>query len=562
MKKITKIIGILSAFILSSSTVLSANAAVVDTDKNGATNSAGVIALPFEGELSTLDIDEKKLPSSYNSRDLGYVTPVRNQENTQDCWAFSGLACMETILAKNDYIPNNSTSWFSVSHADGWGTKRSDGTGWQRQYEGGGYPYITLGYLSSWSGATAETNFPFRSPFSQFDINKKYDMNFGATGFIYLDGNDKDTIKDCIMNYGSVSTSYSSYGKFSTNNTTYYYCPAKQSSVNGHSICVVGWDDNISRENFKTTTNGVENIPTNDGAWLCKNSWGLSSGDSGYFWISYEDYYMFGTNFGPTYCIAGTMERHSFNNIYQAETFGATYEFQYLDQKGYDNNVYINVFDFDKKKEFLDKIIFETESVGADYTLYYIPFDEESNAPTSDTKKWTELGNDVVPYSGYISVDMNRWEIPKGKAGIGVRIDTSKVYSDVDNGVGVDEWLTDSSGNLLFKPDSKNGTSYIYYNNKMQDVMDYYRTSLDDDLGGNLVIKAITTEAYLTMPGDANSDDVVNITDALTIQQYICHMNTLSPTGYANADFNGNGIIDVKDTTALQKYIAGIETTD
>lgn len=52
-------------------------------------------------------------------------------------------------------------------------------------------------------------------------------------------------------------------------------------SIN-HSVLIVGWDDNYSKDNFLTP-------PPGDGAWLVKNSWGIFNGDFGYYWLSYYD---------------------------------------------------------------------------------------------------------------------------------------------------------------------------------------------------------------------------------------------------------------------------------
>ncbi|MDR3240554.1 MAG: C1 family peptidase [Lactobacillaceae bacterium] len=54
-----------------------------------------------------------------------------------------------------------------------------------------------------------------------------------------------------------------------------------------HATALVGFDDNYSRNNF----NGNQQ-PTQNGAFIVRNSWGKDFGDQGYFYVSYEDYYI------------------------------------------------------------------------------------------------------------------------------------------------------------------------------------------------------------------------------------------------------------------------------
>lgn len=165
MNKFAKIVSIASAMLIVSTTGLSVSAAKVDTLES---KNSSEIAIPFTGEGTTLDVDEN-LPSSYSSKDLNLVTPIRQQGNAQICWAYGGLSSLETLLIKDGVIDNSSNSWYSAAHVDAWGTPRKDGTGWQREYyKGGGFPYITMGYLSSWSGGVSENEFPYTSPLSLF----------------------------------------------------------------------------------------------------------------------------------------------------------------------------------------------------------------------------------------------------------------------------------------------------------------------------------------------------------------------------------------------------------
>jgi C1A family cysteine protease len=538
MNKFFRTIGFVIIFAICSSVGFSVNAATINAKSSGATE---------------LDVKSSTLPSSYSSRDLGYVTPIRNQGSTQTCWSISAVSAVETLLLKNGKITNSSDSWLSISHIDAWGSKRSDGTGWLRDYGKNGYPFISLGYLSSWAGPILENDFPFGSSIDNFDIDTKYDINYGITGYMYVDRTDTDTVKKCIMDYGSVVSNYNNLTRFYTYNMLNYYCPELQTTTCGHSIEIVGWDDNYSKENFTTSSNGETYVPNNDGAWLCKNSWGDSVGDDGYFWISYEDAYNLGDKYGPNYAFTDYTEIDDAVHLYQVQEYGSTYEFTYLDQLKSTNNVYMNVFDF-KDNELLNKVLFETESVGADYTLYYIPMNSSGTSPDENTANWQTLTSGVVPYSGLISCSINNFAVSKGKAAIGVRIDTTD-KSNIDNGVGVDEWLNDSSNEYIFIPDSKSNASYIYYKGKMQDVMDFYKEKLDDTIGGNLDIKAVTQTMVL---GDTNIDGEVDIRDVTLIQKYICQLEKLTKSGYENADFNGDGLINIRDCTAIQKYITNI----
>lgn len=83
------------------------------------------------------------------------------------------------------------------------------------------------------------------------------------------------------------------------------------------------------------------------------------------------------------------MKNNVSNTIHQVETFGATYEFDYLDEASKDTT-YINVLNIDNTNEYLNKVMFESTSVGANYTLYYIPVDNEGT-PSSDKTTWKAL---------------------------------------------------------------------------------------------------------------------------------------------------------------------------
>ena len=109
----------------------------------------------------------------------------------------------------------------------------------------------------------------------------------------------RNTIKHHIMEKGGIWTSVACDDSFTTvnvengKNVSYHFDNGKLDIGYGHSITVVGWDDNISKDKFGTyVKDGVtynKTKPVHDGAWLCMNSYGSGYSDEGYFWISYDD---------------------------------------------------------------------------------------------------------------------------------------------------------------------------------------------------------------------------------------------------------------------------------
>ena len=341
------------------------------------------------------------LPTKYSSVDKGYVTSVKNQKTHNTCWTFSTMATMETALLKNGF----GTYDLSEEHLDAWATARNDGTGWLRLLNDGGYSEMAMGYLASWQGTRLESDIPFGyatgKTFKQVDSLGT--TEYGVTDIIKLP-NDIATIKTAIMDYGAVSANYAANDMFSNSDETATYAYktfANPSQIEGHAITVVGWNDNYSKSNFKS---GYQ--PSSNGAWLCKNSWGNYNSIGGYFWISYEDAYLFNSDYlSSPYAIKDFVKIDDNTKLYQVEEYGAVYDFNLMiNDEDVDNMTFINKFDFTEKYGNLDSVMFETISVGANYTVYYIPLGS-NGTPSVNEGKWKKLASGVVDYSGYINVE-------------------------------------------------------------------------------------------------------------------------------------------------------------
>lgn len=530
MKKSLKIfitIFIFSALIV---TPLSVSAAVVDTDSVSA-----------DVDYTAPDDD---LPDSYSSLDLGYCTEVKTQSGNT-CWSYASIASLESLLLKEKSVFQLDSPNLSESMIDIWGTIRSDGTGWQRDEGDSGYTYIPIGFLTSRNTIVTEDG---------------ENTSLGVNSIAFLNKGDMTKTKELIMQSGAVTANFNSYSGAYSKDKCSYCLTDEISYTNGHTVSVVGWDDNYSASNF----DGNYAVSSN-GAWLCKNSWGSSFNSlGGYMWISYEDYYLFNDNyFAPCFGVNEYQLITDDENLYQNEEYGATYEFNYVDEQ---DITYFNVFDFSESGNILDKVIFETRSQGANYTVYYTPVDE-NGIPMSDESRWTELSSGTTDYRGYICCDIEDVTLSSGKGAIAVNIDTTVVNANltpedenyVANGVGVCEWLRHrESETMIFVHQGNYNESFIKYSDGIVDVMDVYLNLNNDTSGGTLVIKALTNgTADTSILGDVDLNGKVDINDATLLQKYLCSMSlNLMDDQLTNADFNGDCTLDINDVTAIQKYLA------
>ena len=350
------------------------------------------------------------------------------------------------------------------------------------------------------------------------------------------------------MDNGSIYAAYSHSPYYENNDRTAYFCPQGSPKSTGHAIAIVGWDDNYSKENFKAI-NGV--LPENDGAWLVKNSWGDYNTLNGYFWLSYEDSYLFSSTFKYNFAVEDVTEITDDVKLMQNEIYGATYEFNYIND---DSVTYLNLFNFSEGYNKLDSVMFETTAKNSDYEIYYVP--AENKIPMSDETKWTKLNSGKVPYSGYLNIDTNDFDLPVTYGAIAVKI--KKNNESEKNTIGVGEWLNKSNGQFAFINESQKGESFIYQNGTMTDLLDWYKTERDDNFGGTFVIKAVTnkTELAVTLLGDIDLNNKIDIKDATDLQIAISGGSKLSAVQNLNADTEENGEINVNDVTQLQFMIA------
>ena len=304
-----------------------------------------------------------KLRTAYQSKYMLNGLEVKNQQDTNQCWAFSTTSVLESNLLKL----TSKTDRYSPRHMDYYTSKtflnnKINLKGYNREVGNGGNFYMGLGYYTSGAGPILENDMPFENNENKIDISKiqnktpqksikdytlfpniykEYNGNVVTytNGVAKGDANRKeytkqqvqeirDLVKTHIVTYGAVSAltysgteesmGYYNLDKLKNGQSQYfsYYCD-KQNALADHAITIVGWDDDFSVDNFNDA-----HKPASNGAWIILNSYGEEAFNKGYMYISYDDVLV-------ETALAGICETTNidYDNIYQHDELGYNYGF-------------------------------------------------------------------------------------------------------------------------------------------------------------------------------------------------------------------------------------------
>ena len=247
-----------------------------------------------EGESETL-MQSSGLPSYYDSRELGLVPPVRNQGNSESCWAFAAIAAMEIDAVKQGLASSDDVDfseahlvWYTFTPSD-----EPDAAVGGEVYTTTTSPYLTrgnwqraTGTLARLSGTADEADFPFDGTAEGLNTMGNYseESRYISDGIVIDETavlpTDAD-VKSWLMNHGSCTAMIYYSSKYENADTASYYYFGSSSNLN-HMVTIVGWDDAYPASAFKSD-------PETDGAWIVRDSRGAESHNGGYFYLSYAD---------------------------------------------------------------------------------------------------------------------------------------------------------------------------------------------------------------------------------------------------------------------------------
>ena len=440
---------------------------------------------------------------------------VEHQQNTTECWAFSLLKAVETNKALQSGVREIEN--FSERHMD-YATARNftDGTneaGFYRDVGNGGLLVVGLAYLTNGQGAVLEQDMPFKNEekkisLSEIDkevntivndyynfptVHKEYEKDSNGNtisvkykkpnGSLYTEAELKalrNMIKEHLVKNGAIASmtggNYLEYYNASNPfNATAYNCNTN-TKIRDHAITIVGWDDNYSRENF-----GNGRMPSTDGAYIVLNSYGESSFDDGYMYISYEDFFIEEELYG-----VGSTENDYYGGIYKIgldSQLTGGFGISYIRDKA--------------KKETL-------ESVGVNLANYanleiYVNPNNESFA-TSELVNVAETTEALYP--GFHRIDITPIELTGDSFAIIVRqkSESGGFYFQIEANI---------SNSVYSLVESDNNSYISLHGNSWTNVADLSVGDLDMSKS-DVCIKAYTVEEeieILEKPEDTNPSD-------------------------------------------------------
>lgn len=498
------------------------------------------------------EIDPSKLPSKVDLRDFegkNYVTPVKGQL-FGDCWSFSltGSAEIAYLFAndmgvpageKNDQV--NYSEKYVVSYMYHGITKDDVVKGRVRASQVGegfdlseaeeqneniayfiGGPYVHNANLfgAGFGPVDESVSLNGELPYAYNDeaevawnlpANAEY-RNAPTDAFIRnsfnlpeLAGTDDEgnyklntdalnAIKSELCKGHGVSLAYNaSNSGMSAKKRTAYYNGDEQPN---HAVTVVGYDDDFPKENFSRNSIDGElvedSIPPENGAFIIKNSWGLTAFDGdiddGYFYLSYYDHSIV----SPLSYEFDSVKslKHSKVNIDQYDMMMTQW---YVGTEYDAETKTANVFDAEED-ESLYQIGFTTALPRTEIS-YEIYKDVEEGNPSSGTL--LEKGVSRQTYTGYHKVDLKGEYALKAGDKYSVVL-TMKTGTDAEDGgkyVEVFPYSLNFFEGMTVRGIVNKGESYLYSDGKWSD-MTGMRDSLIDRAYEQGVDEIVTGESY------------------------------------------------------------------
>ncbi len=196
------------------------------------------------------------LPTSFDWRNYGGVTAVKNQGGCGSCWAFAATGQLEShARIYDERILDLSEQAVMSCNTYGAGCN-------------GGWMFAAYEVFMDY-GAVSELCMPYEAGDGIPCIQDQCEPQAKISGYTYIAKN-VDLIKQAVYENGPVATAFFAHDNLSAYTGGCY--GANYSDPPNHAVLIVGWNDNLC---------------SGEGAWIIKNSWGEGWGEDGYGYIKY-----------------------------------------------------------------------------------------------------------------------------------------------------------------------------------------------------------------------------------------------------------------------------------
>jgi C1A family cysteine protease len=283
------------------------------------------------------------LPSSYDLRNVNgqsYLSPIRDQDPFDCCWAFAAMASLESDLLVTSQGASDLSEWYHAyfcyqdfSAALPAFTAKTLGSGLDPIFDQGGSTEQSVALLARGTGAVLEADCPYQNvtdyPQSACPTGHEADHTklVAAHSFGNMPGAAAG-VKAAVMQYGAVAIAIFMDQSATSYDATYAsYRYTNTGSGTNHLVDIVGWNDEYPAGQFPSG-----NQPSANGAWIVRNHWGTGWGDHGYFYISYDT-----AIYDAWVLLAGPED---YGRIYQYDPLGQCNAYGYSSTTGYFANVF------------------------------------------------------------------------------------------------------------------------------------------------------------------------------------------------------------------------------
>ena len=461
-----------------------------------------------------------ELPNSFDWRDFGKVTPVKDQDPCGTCWIFGTASVLESAVLMNESTEYDFSEQSVALCVDrSWYYLYDD---WNDPCMGGGWSWLaTEAFIKK--GAVPESCNPYNWPplYSPLYCDgscvcddcspvKKVDGYRLATN----DGSDIDVIKNAVYDHGPVTVAfyYDEGGNYSVVpwGTIYDYYLCYEGA--NHLVSIIGWNDSVPHPDLQHGGTG---------AWIVKNSWGTDWGNDGFFYLAY------GSSCATEIAYLEYKDFVMGEELLYWDEAGLVNVAGYIDESAW----MASVFTANQSGD-LTHVDFWTTSNNAQYEIYVWDgyFGSEL---ANQTGTCQECGYYSIPLNDPISIDAGQ------QFTVGVNMTTPGYGYPISIEVKDSWWGVD--------PPIQTNVSFVrhYNSSSWTDLADY---------DWNACLRARMVNEPQGMCGDVDCSGAVNIVDVRLLLNHVCN-----PTGYPVDQWAGNvdgsGGIDFDDVQLLLAHI-------